>query len=182
MNNCSHFEHALTALAHGEDAPLVEEHLAECEACRLRLGELRRMVHALAVPTSDAPVLLIEAAKALMPHRQRTIARLVRSTLGMAGARAEDADTFQMVYESEPMRARLLYERLATGWSVTGKIEGGVVAIEAQGSAVNLEADGRFAFVARSLADTECLVWCVHAEIVIPAAALIKPDGNEPSA
>jgi len=175
---CMEHLEGLVALAHGRSGPAAtEDHLRSCSACAGALEQLRQMVAALRTPHHDPPRDVLEAAIGLMPATiKRFRARLVLDSLAMAGSRAAEGDSFQLVFEAKDLSARLMYVPEGRGWQVSGRVAGeGSVCREDE--ELDLEPGGLFTFRARDLADTRLLIRRPGVEIEIPSAEEARAGG-----
>ena len=169
--DCGKFWDRIVALAHGELDPAASDHASACNECGRQLAELKKVVAAARVSSFDAPQALLSMAKGIMPQRApRTIARLVFNSLAAAGARGSKREAFQLVFEEEGLKARLMYSPSAQGWDVLGKIESeGNWAAERTGKPVSIQ-NGRFNFESPNLGATELTLIQAGREVLIPAA------------
>jgi hypothetical protein len=166
--NCKEIYDELVALALGEKGGQARDHLAECQSCRKLLAELTDVVEALKARFADAPAALIEHVKAIrIGERKTTLARLVSTSLSLAGARAEEADSFQAVYEYADGQARLMYVRQNRGWEVLGQAAN-LVSWQTGGKEQTARADGRFSFKASNLDKTGVRLRLADKDVEIP--------------
>lgn len=144
------------------------------------LGEFHRIVQALKRPLEDAPRTATEAAKALMsqdrPRHQ--VAKLVFSSLAATGARALPASEFQLVFEGQGHRVRLMYSPSSGGWDVAGKIEGPGWCFR-RGKRRLPCPQGYFSFKARSLAQTGVVLEREDIALEIPSAEEARSGGAD---
>ncbi|HRK22411.1 MAG TPA: hypothetical protein PLX06_11405 [Fimbriimonadaceae bacterium] len=142
-----------------------------------RLPQFKRIAAAMRVQQFSAPDKLISAAKELMPAAQRRQiwARLVGGSMALAGARSATADSFQLTFEAEGARTRLMYERGPAGWEVAGQAPEGY-AVARNGKSVKLDAERRFTFAAKTLGDSGLSLLDEVREIVIPPANEAEAD------
>lgn len=178
-NDCTRYEEGIVALAHGEPSPEAEAHVRTCDDCSRQLADLEQLIAELQTPTFDAPMAVVAAAKAIMPEtRKVSIASLVFNSLSVAGARGSNEDAFQLVFESEDVRARLMYNPVQKGWEVLGRIEsGGKWDARVAGKKVVVDQDGRFGFSAKSLDRTEMSLFGSDVDIIIPSAEEAREGG-----
>jgi hypothetical protein len=156
----------LVRLAEQPDAD-AEAQLSEGDRGRIQM--LRQVLESFRLGIHAAPKSLVDAAKELMPMRQRRVwARLTRTTLGLAGARAEAARQFQAEFESDAGVFRLQYSREADGWTVRGQLPGGEWSQEFQGQLTVLEGN-RFSQRFDDLEQTSFTFVSDAYEVVIPA-------------
>lgn len=142
-----------------------------------RFSEFRKMAEAMKLRHYEAPAHVVDAAKAIMPvNARRTVyARLTGSTMAAAGARSATADSFQLTFEGEGMRTRLMYERSATGWEVAGQAPKGLRVVR-NGKRVRCDAEGRFTFAVSKLGDTGLTLHDEEIRIIIPPADQADAD------
>lgn len=160
---CARLRPAIADLAEGRENPEAAAHVADCEACAELLRQMKATIEALRIGFTDAPHELIESAKAIFPRTAPVFARLVSTTLGTAGARGGDA--FQALYEFEEGQARVMYRPEPSGWVVMGRIEAEGWTVVAE----DVDAEGRFQFASKTLADAEIHLRKGESEVVIPA-------------
>lgn len=142
-----------------------------------RLPQFQRIAAAMRVKQFSAPSDLIAAAKGLMatPERRQLWARLVGGSAALAGARSVASDSFQLTFEAEGARARLMYERGAAGWEVAGQVPEGFSVVR-KGKPVRLDAERRFTFAVKSLGDSGLSLMDEAREIMIPPADQAEAD------
>lgn len=145
----------------------------------LRHSQFERIGKALKTAHFEAPPEALGAAKALMPEVRRQVwARLVSGGMALAGARSSTAESFQLVFEAEEARARLMYERDSQGWQVAGQAPKGF-RVQRGGRGVRVDAEGRFVFRAKDLADTGLTLLEEGLEVIIPSADKVD-DSRSP--
>lgn len=179
MKRCRDFEEDLVAIAHGGDAPEARDHVSECPRCAKRLDQHRVMAHALSEPTWTPTEEVLRRAQAIMPETKRSVARLVRTTLDLAGARRGGDDSFQLVYEAQDLRARLLFERTTHGWTVTGRVEGDATEAVVGDTAVALDEQGRFIAELDRSGGEEILVRRDGGDVALPLPPEVTSGGPD---
>jgi hypothetical protein len=102
---------------------------------------------------ANAPEELISRAIGLMPQRLKVRAGLLRTTLGLAGARAE-ADDFQVVVSVADQANRIMFVREDDGWEVIGKVPSNDWQVERNGIILETDESGRFSFKSANLNET----------------------------
>lgn len=143
---------------------------SEADTSDPRHSQFERIGKALKTAHFQAPAEVIAAAKSLMPEAPRQLwARLVSGGMALAGARSAASESFQLVFEAEEVRTRLMYERDSRGWQVAGQAPEGFK-VQRGGRGVRVEADGRFAFRAKNLGDTGLTLREDGREVLIPSA------------
>lgn len=158
---CSKMFEALVDLAEGRVHPEAAAHVTKCKACSDTLAELTRGLSHLKTGFYDAPVAVIESAKAIFPQCVRQTARLLGTTLAGAGARGAHAT--QAAYEFEGGTARVMYEPQPEGWSVMARVEGeGWSAFP-----VEMDAQGRIEFAVGELSEAQIRLVREGVEVVI---------------
>jgi hypothetical protein len=134
---------------------------------------------ALLLKQFEAPAELVAQVKALLPEAgpRRVFAKLIGGSLGLAGARASQAESFQMIFEAEGRKARLMYARDPKGWEVTGQAPAGCQ-VTRRGKTLPTDPEGRFSFRARKLEETGLTLVENDLEIELPAADRAEEDGT----
>jgi hypothetical protein len=174
--NCKEIWPALVMLAEGKDSPTAKTHVETCPNCRKELQSLTLIFAGLSAGHFEPPQEVVDLAKAIMPPRRVSVARLVSNSLVAGGARG--AQDFQLAFEGEDMRARLHYEQIQKGWSVTGRVQSGIpFTLSAAGLVLETDEAGRFAFTAPDLSETAVELRREAGWIQIPSASEITHGG-----
>ena len=159
----------LVDLAEGKDSPDAAVHVDSCDLCRTTLQGLRRTLSSLAVPQFEAPLELINRAKAIMsPSPSRM--RLLRTSLSTAGARAV-TEEFQAIYGFDELELRVMYAKVDTGWNVIGRLPSVDWTAAANGEALSIEDDGHFSFTVKSLEDSSFEIAKHMMRLEVPSAS-----------
>ena len=177
--DCSQIREQLADLVEGREAPQATIHLETCAACQKEFALLKLMIKGLQKPVFEPSKEAISRAVDLMPKVPIRTARLVLGQMGLV--RSAGTEEFQLVFEEEGMHARLMYQPLPNGWSVTGRIDGEILSIEGADGDIQLEEQGRFRFEVADLQNTDLYVMSQSGAIKIPAATEANPDGSERS-
>jgi hypothetical protein len=177
---CSTYLEDIAAMAFGEEEVAGRQHILGCTDCSAKLAQMRKTIERGSMATFTPPADVLERAKSLMPGtaRRSILATLVGNSLAAAGARSTTADTFQLAFEAEDTKARLMFTKGASGWDVIGEITPGSKQVTTGGKPVKLDQSGRFQFHAKSLDATEMLVTRDDREITIPSAQEILEGGS----
>ena len=160
------------------------DHLHTCTDCQARFAELSRMFTAISVPRFTAPQELKLLAKGLMPKRpapEPIRMRLIRSSLGLSGARAAGKD-FQAIFGHESAEVRMMYTLAEDGWEVTGRLPAAEWQAFRDGSSLSTDSEGRFYFVIKNLADSAITLVSPTDRLLVPAGSLVlgeEPDGSQ---
>jgi hypothetical protein len=180
MKQCDRFWNGIVEIASGQENPAAQAHLDACEACGARFIELRRVLSALAVQVYNAPADQIAMAASLMPApiRRRFLAHLLGNSLATAGARAAEAEAFQLVYAHDDVQARLMYTRIPEGWEVMGRTPDGW-SPSRRGEAIAQDEEGRFSFRVGDLADSGLILVREDIEIELPSAQEAWNGGSD---
>jgi hypothetical protein len=167
------------AIAHAMADELPAEAGAELDPNDPRLASFRKIAEALRLQQFEAPAELVAQVKALLPEAgpRRVFAKLIGGSLGLAGARASQAESFQMIFEAEGRKARLMYARDPKGWEVTGQAPAGCQ-VTRRGKTLPTDPEGRFSFRARKLEETGLTLVENDLEIELPAADRAEEDGT----
>lgn len=179
MKHCRDYEQDLVTIAHGGEAPEAQAHADACERCADKLSQHHRLAAVLAVPTWLPSEDGLRRAQAIVPAPTRTVARLVRSTLGLAGARYGGHDSFQLVYESDTLDARLMFESSSRGWTITGRLEGPVEEASVGGTIVELDEEGRFTASLSNGNSDDILVRMEGGDVVLPLPPEVASRGSD---
>lgn len=155
-DDCSTYRERLVSLAAGEPDEAALAHSKTCAGCGQKLAEIRRIIDAASLKMFEAPRAAVRAAQELMPSSagQISLARLVRTTLQMAGVRSASAEAFQNQYEADGLRARIMYRPEGSSWQVLGRLDPPHWQVEVEGRNVEVSSAGEFSFRAQSLSRT----------------------------
>ena len=164
-------------LAEGRVNVVAKSHVDSCADCARALDQLRAMMAAGQTEMTDAPMSLIERAKAIVaPQQRRLLAGILRTSLA-AGARSVGTD-FQVVVGSEDVSARLMYSKEADGWVVMGRAPSNDWTMIHGSEQVPCEPDGRFSFRAPSLSDTGFALMSTSAQLIVPPIEDLLENGS----
>lgn len=175
--DCKTIRERLADLADGLEPEGVRDHLQECASCRKEYAVLVKMVSAARKPLFEPSEEAIKRAIALMPAQPVKVARLVLGQLGLV--RSSGTEEFQLVFETDDLHARLMYQPGREGWSVTGRIDGPVKSLQGATSPIALEEGGRFRFDVQNLADSDLYIDLGESQVKIPAATDVTSNGSE---
>ncbi|MEZ0324773.1 MAG: hypothetical protein ACAH95_02615 [Fimbriimonas sp.] len=167
----------IVELAEGRKNEAAQAHVESCVDCAKVYAQLKKMVSASERGIYAAPTELINRAIGLMPKPIRVRAGLLRTTLGLVGARAE-ADDFQIVVSVGDEQNRLMYVREQDGWEVIGRLPNGDWRIERSGEEIETDNTGRFSFKANDLEHTGFEFVGGSQVIEIPSAEELLLSGN----
>jgi len=171
MKLCSQFLDGVVALAAGGGSPTAELHVATCASCMETLTQYKSLLEAARRPYAEVPDELSMIVKSFMqPEKVYMRARLVGSTLGMAGVRSLAMDKFQLVFEAETVQARLLYVMEGKHWEVVGRVNDGEWQVSRPAGRVRTLGDGRFEFTAPALSDTGLVLRRGDTQVDVPSA------------
>ena len=175
---CRQFSEGIAIIATGGEDAAAQTHLGSCADCAATLAEMRRIVERGQTAYFEPPRELVDAAKALMPQARRTLtARLVSSTLSLAGARSSVDDRFQMVFEAEGVQTRLMYVQEGRTWQVAGRVSDAAWSVARSTGDLRELDGGRFEFTARELADTGLVLSRGAVQVAIPSAEEARVAG-----
>lgn len=141
----------LVDFAEGKPSAELVVHLESCPECAKEVERLRRAFRAAELPVEEVPADVVARAKAIMPEKKRRF-QLVRSSLQLSSARAV-SQAFQAIYRYEDDEIRVAYNQIESGWEIVSQLPPSATGVRAGGKALETDADGRFYFFARTLAD-----------------------------
>lgn len=152
---------------------LVEEALSGIEGPSddARLGQFRKVAKALKTPIHAASAEAIQRAKAIMPMASRSglLARLAYCSLQPQAVRSAVTESFQMVFESEACKVRMMFSPVGDRWDVLGEFDGEVLQVTQNGRRLAAR-DGRFSFRAATLKQTGLILDLDSGSVQIPSA------------
>lgn len=145
-----------------------------------RISQYRRMAQAMKAGFFEPTPSVVNMAKALLQAkpRKRLAWNLSPQSAMSAGARLAQGGETQFVLEGDGVRVRILLERTATGWDVTGQASGGPWIVAAEEGEVVTDESGRFvlSIVGPSSA---FLLQNPESEIVVPAYEELADLGDD---
>lgn len=143
-------------------------------------SQFRTAHKALHIPSYDAPSEAVSEAKRLMPdpERRSIFGRLVFTTMQPLAVRSAQRNSFQMVFEGDESRVRLMYLPQGSGWEVLGQADGEGWSAERAGSQIDSGPDGHFSFSAKSLSDTGLTLVKNDVALHIPSAEEAESGGS----
>jgi len=160
---CATYRDALVELAHGVADEAARAHVDSCPRCAALLADLTRAVQGLGTRFFDAPIELVQQAKAIFPIPLSVPIRRVGLTLASTGARGGSA--LQAAYEFEGGSVRVQYEELPEGWQVMARVD----APGWETLPVAADEAGRLEFVVPSLDEARLVLVREGHEVVIEA-------------
>mgnify|MGYP000471639069 FL=1 len=138
------------------------------------------MAAAGAFELDDAPQTAIDRARALMLPAERPSVRLLRTTLGLAGARFTDPDAFQAIFEIGAQELRVMYSRIGEMWEVRGRVPDPSWTVTRSGRPVRIDGDLGFIFSSRNIKDTSFEVDAGAGRLRIPSGqVIVAHDGSQ---
>ena len=167
---CREFNDRVVTLAEGGEDPSAMEHARLCEACAVRLTQLKRIIAVSKMGYWTTPSELGVQAQALMSSRTRLVARLLGSGLTHSGARRGGLRDFALHVGIDDFSIRLHYSPLREGWEVLGRAPTSDWTVAYQGGVLPCGASGRFRLLAPDLDSTDFVLSKDDVEIEIPSA------------
>lgn len=134
-----------------------------------KLDQIRKVARAIQERQFQAPEdVLARAYQIIAPkERRHLLVQVVRTTIGLAGARLEQGDETQIIVDAEGTRVRMMYGREAEGWSLFGKIEGDGWVAECAGQQVDCGQTGRFKFLVPEVGETRVRFYSDSSEFYV---------------
>lgn len=144
-----------------------------------KLEQLKKVARAIQVSHFDAPADVLERAYGIVApsERRRLRVQLLRSTIGLAGARLERGDETQVVVDAEGTRVRVMYGRDEEGWNLMGRVEGEGWFAECAEQKIDCGSTGQFSFAVADVSETGIRFTSSAAEFEIkPFEELVSSD------
>jgi hypothetical protein len=144
-----------------------------------RFQEYRRLDRALKTPVFEPPAPLVALAKSLLPERVRRIvlARLVFSTLQPLAVRSTRPNSFQLSFQADEVKVRLMVAPERGSWEVVGQVSEPGWSVSQGGKQFATDEHGRFTFCARSLGQTNLALLKDEVELRVPPAEEAAESG-----
>jgi hypothetical protein len=144
----------------------------------MKLEQHTQLANALKLGFQDAPQQVIDAAKALMPKRERIQLplKVLARPLGLMGARLESGQDTQVLLEAGGSRLRVMYSRTPKTIMILGHIDSPGWSVECGGSDKECGADGRFEFEVQNVESSGLTLRSDSAEFIVPS--LEELDGG----
>jgi hypothetical protein len=183
MKRCSEVWEGIVALAEGRQDAEASQHIQGCATCEAKLAQLREIFALGDLKFFDAPKSLIGDVKAMMQPAPRRVLSLIRSSLGLAGARnAAVAGDFQVVVGDGELQVRLMFTRIGSEWEVLGKLSDTGWTLTRDGNGIEVGEQGRFSFRSDSLAQTSFTLERRGVSMTVPSAEeLLASGADEPA-
>ncbi|MGI8924497.1 MAG: hypothetical protein ACR2HJ_10755 [Fimbriimonadales bacterium] len=126
----------------------------------------------MAIGFADAPEDAMRRALNIRPSRRPvTPMQLSASSRQASGARRDRGETFQLVFRRGDVEARLQYRFAGTLWEIMGRIDPAAGwSVETESGELPVSEDGRFIFMADTLADTRLRLVSASDTLHIPPA------------
>ncbi len=173
-------EEHLIALAEGKGTRETREHVNQCAPCQRRVKQFRHLIDRLRFPLLQPSPQALKRAKAIgKASGKRVTARLVSTSLAMAGVRRASSPSFQSVYETQGVRVRLMYQLRGEQWDVRGRVTPPIPAslyVGGSRKATAIDEEGRFAYQVKDLARAGLRLVFGKTEISVPAPSLKEPS------
>lgn len=171
-------EEHLINFAEGKGTPDVAEHVNQCKTCQRRIQQFRRIITLLRLPTPQPLPETLKRVKALGKlHSKTTSARLVSTTLSLAGVRQRVPSSFQSVFTARGIRVRLMYTLKGDLWDIRGRLLPPVPAsIHLSDSKKSIPSDpeGRFTYKVKDLTKARLRLTVGKITITVPPPNLRK--------